>query len=432
MQTSVAPCRMTSTREPRKSLSAFEKNTAQDTDTHRSMIPMPARTMTPFPLTTTRRLRTRDTHLTTVAACLMLALYGCASVAPQRAAPVAVDVPAAWSAERAVSDDRCTVAGAVVAALRRPAARQPRRPGPAGQHQRAERAGRAAAGARAARCGGGRAVADGRQFGLGAAQHVGRQRAPATASGPASTRAGSSTSSAPTAARWTRARPRPRASAASLGDVQVSIAAEVALGYITLRGAQARLAIASDNLASQLETLQITQWRLQAGLVTSLEAEQARAAAEQTRAQLPALQTSIEQTRHALAVLTGQPPAALADDAGRGRPGAAGGRRPGAEHSRRDAAPAARRARRRTPGERPRWRAWRRPTRRALPSFKLGGSLGLSALTLGALTSGASVVSALLASVSLPIFDGGAAARPGARAAGRAGPGAARPTRPPC
>jgi outer membrane protein TolC len=43
------------------------------------------------------------------------------------------------------------------------------------------------------------------------------------------------------------------------------------------------------------------------------------------------------------------------------------------------------------------------------PSFRIGGSLGLSALTLGALTDGASVVSSLLASVSLPIFDGGAA-----------------------
>jgi outer membrane protein TolC len=44
-----------------------------------------------------------------------------------------------------------------------------------------------------------------------------------------------------------------------------------------------------------------------------------------------------------------------------------------------------------------------------LPSFKLSGSLGLSALTLGSLTSGASVVSALAAGVSLPVFDGGAA-----------------------
>ena len=42
------------------------------------------------------------------------------------------------------------------------------------------------------------------------------------------------------------------------------------------------------------------------------------------------------------------------------------------------------------------------------PNFQLGGSLGLAALTLGTLTSGASVVGALLASVSMPVFDGGA------------------------
>ncbi len=59
------------------------------------------------------------------------------------------------------------------------------------------------------------------------------------------------------------------ASSATLGEVQVSIAAEVALGYITLRGMQARLAIAEDNLETQLETLQITEWRLQAGLAAS-------------------------------------------------------------------------------------------------------------------------------------------------------------------
>jgi outer membrane protein TolC len=44
-----------------------------------------------------------------------------------------------------------------------------------------------------------------------------------------------------------------------------------------------------------------------------------------------------------------------------------------------------------------------------LPSINLGGSLGLSALTLGTLTDGASVVAAFLASVSLPLFDAGAA-----------------------
>lgn len=198
-----------------------------------------------------------------------------------------------------------------------------------------------------------------------------------------------------------------RSSAASLGDVQVSIAAEVALSYITLRAAQARFTIASDNLASQQETLQITQWRLQAGLISSLEAEQARAQTEQTRALLPALQTSIEQSRHALAVLTGQPPAALATAL------AAVGPVPQAGDDLALAIPAE------TLRQRPDVRAAEQQVTAALarvaqadaarlPGFRLAGSLGLNALSLGSLTSGAAVVSTLLAGVSMPVFDGGA------------------------
>ena len=197
-----------------------------------------------------------------------------------------------------------------------------------------------------------------------------------------------------------------RASAASLGDVQVSVAAEVALAYVALRGAQTQLGIAEQNLASQLETLQITRWRQQAGLVGALEVEQAQTAAEQTRAALPALQTGIAQGGHALAVLTGQSPAALdrrlaerqplpqaAIDAAASLPAEtlrqradvrAAEHRLSAEVARLAQAEAAR-----------------------LPSFRLGGSLGLNALTLGAL-SGAPVVGSLLAGVTLPLFDGGA------------------------
>jgi len=198
------------------------------------------------------------------------------------------------------------------------------------------------------------------------------------------------------------------AGTASLGDVQVSIAAEVALGYITLRGTQTRLLIAHDNLASQHETLQITQWRLQAGLVSSLEVEQARTAVEQTRAQLPALQAGIEQTCHALAVLTGQPPAALSTVL------TAAGPVPQADDDLALSIPAE------TLRQRPDVRAAEHQVTAALarvsqadatrlPNFTLSGSLGLNALTLGTLTQGASVVSALLAGVSTPVFDGGAA-----------------------
>ncbi len=197
------------------------------------------------------------------------------------------------------------------------------------------------------------------------------------------------------------------AGAASLGEVQVSIAAEVALAYITLRNGQVRLAIANDNLASQLETLQITQWRLQAGLVSSLDAEQAAATAEQTRAQVPALHTAIEQSSHALAVLTGQPPAALSAVL------AAPGPVPQAADALTLAIPAE------TLRQRPDVRAAEYQVSAALarvsgaeaaraPNFQLGGSLGLAASTLGALASRASVVGALLASVSMPVFDAGA------------------------
>ena len=42
------------------------------------------------------------------------------------------------------------------------------------------------------------------------------------------------------------------------------------------------------------------------------------------------------------------------------------------------------------------------------PNFKIGGTLGLASVTLGALTSGSSVLTSLLANMSVPIFEGGA------------------------
>jgi multidrug efflux system outer membrane protein len=101
------------------------------------------------------------------------------------------------------------------------------------------------------------------------------------------------------------------ARALTLAATEVSVAAEVATSYLQLRGSQARASFARENLAAQEETLQIAQWREQAGLSSSLETSQARSAVAQTRAQLPSLRASIAQSGHALAVLTGRPPAAL-------------------------------------------------------------------------------------------------------------------------
>lgn len=199
-----------------------------------------------------------------------------------------------------------------------------------------------------------------------------------------------------------------KAAETTLADARVSLAAEVAVTYIELRGLQQRLAIARRNLALQQETLQITRWRVQAGLASSLDLEQSVAANEQTQAQIPALQASVAQTAHALSVLTGQAPAhlqsrletaaaipqapaslalALPADTLRQRPDVrTAGLRVEAALARRDQADAAR-----------------------YPSLRLSGSIGLSALTLSGLGSGATVANTLLGGLSVPLFDGGAA-----------------------
>jgi NodT family efflux transporter outer membrane factor (OMF) lipoprotein len=197
------------------------------------------------------------------------------------------------------------------------------------------------------------------------------------------------------------------ASAATLAGVQVSLAAEVALDYIALRSAQERLGIAQANLSSQQETLQLTDWRLQAGLVTTLEAEQARASAEQTAAQIPTLQTAIAQSSHALSVLTGQAPTTLAmtlaviaplpqpsGDWAMAFPAETLRQRPDVRAAELQVSAAAARV--------------SQADAARLPNFKLGGNLGLTALTLGALTDGASLAAGVLASVSMPVFDAGA------------------------
>ena len=66
------------------------------------------------------------------------------------------------------------------------------------------------------------------------------------------------------------------ATEADLHAIQLSLAAEVARVYLDARLAQRRLEIATANLASQDETLQIVDWRVQAGLVGALDLEQAR------------------------------------------------------------------------------------------------------------------------------------------------------------
>lgn len=196
-----------------------------------------------------------------------------------------------------------------------------------------------------------------------------------------------------------------RASELTLAHTRVLIAAEVATTLLELRGLQAREAIAQRVLASQEQTLQIVQWRLDAGLVTSLDLAQARTGVEQTRASLPSLTAGAMQSMNALAVLTGRTPGSL--QARLSAPVA----RPAAPPELLLSIPAE--VLRQRPDVQAAERRWTAAAERVteadaarLPSLSLGGSIGLNALSLGALGPGAGVAS-LLASVSVPVLDGG-------------------------
>ena len=174
-------------------------------------------------------------------------------------------------------------------------------------------------------------------------------------------------------------------------------------------GLTLRLAIARDNLASQEETQQITEWRAQAGLATSLDVEQARTSTESTRAQIPTLSSGIAQAQSALAILTGATPESLNATLRKNAavPVASEGptyafpaqtlrQRPDVHQAEAQIVAAAARV---TAADAERY-----------PSFNIGGSIGLASLTFAGLTGGGSLAAAILGGVSMPIFNAGALA----------------------
>jgi NodT family efflux transporter outer membrane factor (OMF) lipoprotein len=93
-----------------------------------------------------------------------------------------------------------------------------------------------------------------------------------------------------------------------LRNVLVSLLAEVATNYVDVRTYQALITVAEANLEAQTETYQLTQWRYEAGLSDELAVQQARYNLENTRSQLPALRTTLEEAMNRAAVLLGEPP----------------------------------------------------------------------------------------------------------------------------
>ena len=186
--------------------------------------------------------------------------------------------------------------------------------------------------------------------------------------------------------------------------LRVAIAAEVATNYVEARLAQERLALARDSLAIADDNLQIARWRVQAGLVSSLDAEQARAQRAQTAASIPALESGFASAAYRLAVLTGRAPGALTDALAPPRP------IPEGPESVAVGIPAD------TLRQRPDLRAAERTLAgqtarigvaeaQLYPGLRLGGNIGTAAFSIGGLLD--AITGAIFAGIDQTLFDGG-------------------------
>jgi len=101
------------------------------------------------------------------------------------------------------------------------------------------------------------------------------------------------------------------ASVADYDNALVSLTAEVARVYVTLRTAQERLALARANIVLQEESLRIAKVRFDNGATSELDFQQATYNLANTQAVVPVQLRVIRQAKNALSVLLGMPPTDL-------------------------------------------------------------------------------------------------------------------------
>lgn len=186
--------------------------------------------------------------------------------------------------------------------------------------------------------------------------------------------------------------------------LRIAVTAELATNYIQARLTQERLALAREDLAIAEDNLQIAQWRVQAGLASSLDSETARAARAQTAAVIPSLERAFGGSTYRVAVLTGRAPGTLTAELGAAKPVPRGPR---------DVAVG-------IPADTLRQRPDIRSAERSLgaatarigvaeaqlyPGLRLSGSIGTSAFSLGGLFN--AITGSILGGVDQVLFDGG-------------------------
>lgn len=195
-----------------------------------------------------------------------------------------------------------------------------------------------------------------------------------------------------------------QASAADLESVRLSLHAELALDYFTLRGLDAQKRLLESAVAAYQQALELTTNRFTGGVASEVDVAQARTQLETTRALAIDVESTRAQFEHAIAVLVGQPastftlasaspdlavppaiPGSLPSDLLERRPDiAAAERRMAVANAQIGVAVSA-----------------------YFPSIALGGSGGFESTALGVLLTGAGGFWAAVPSAVVTVFDGG-------------------------
>jgi NodT family efflux transporter outer membrane factor (OMF) lipoprotein len=107
------------------------------------------------------------------------------------------------------------------------------------------------------------------------------------------------------------AKAQAKAAQANLEDARVSLSAEVAQAYVSLRDLQQRSALARQNVDVETKILALTKLRRAGGSASDLDVERLNNQLQSTRADAVPLRAQIEEQLDRLAILTGRAPGAL-------------------------------------------------------------------------------------------------------------------------
>jgi NodT family efflux transporter outer membrane factor (OMF) lipoprotein len=101
------------------------------------------------------------------------------------------------------------------------------------------------------------------------------------------------------------------AATAAARDVRLAITAELARGYLELRGVQRQLEIAEQDVTTGHEMLELIEQRASGGLVTDLDAKSQSVRLAQGQARVTQLRQQLSSSMNAIALLLGEQPGSL-------------------------------------------------------------------------------------------------------------------------